>query len=287
MCRRDSYWVCAYANNQHKISQEIDPDPLKTSFFLAMQLCEGVLLVLDSLGTPFTRAWCCFEEAMVIKHFKDLVTLDVVTVHNGRPELLCQGLTASELVAEKERSPGYGYTLKWRREATFPLALLELAYQLDVTTASASVPLDRQRILNCINDVPVELHSSVQPDLESQKCTQVNASLRGLFAEAAVGIAGRQGRLSDALQVLGQDEGRTRLVLDLRQIQALVDTSCLSKDTLRGLCRLELLTVDFKFCRGLANVQGLADSLSMLEALTVLQLGLAWCTALTLSLIHI
>lgn len=27
-------------------------------------MSEGVLLVLDSAGTPFERIWCCFEEAI-------------------------------------------------------------------------------------------------------------------------------------------------------------------------------------------------------------------------------
>ena len=42
--------------------QDIDPDPKKTSFYLAMQQCEGVLLVLDEEATATTRIWCCFEE---------------------------------------------------------------------------------------------------------------------------------------------------------------------------------------------------------------------------------
>ena len=46
------------ANNQWELSEDIDPDPLKTSFFLAMQQCEGVLLVLDKEATPFKRSWC-------------------------------------------------------------------------------------------------------------------------------------------------------------------------------------------------------------------------------------
>ena len=41
------YWVCAYANNQHMVDQEIPEDPRETAFFRAMQICDGVLLVLD------------------------------------------------------------------------------------------------------------------------------------------------------------------------------------------------------------------------------------------------
>ena len=58
------YWVCAYANNQHCVEEDIKSNPRSTSFYKAMQMSEGVLLVLDSAGTPFERIWCCFEEAI-------------------------------------------------------------------------------------------------------------------------------------------------------------------------------------------------------------------------------
>ena len=60
-------WVCAYANNQHELGADIDKDPRKTSFYKAMAQCVGVLLIRDANGTPFTRSWCCFEEAMVVR----------------------------------------------------------------------------------------------------------------------------------------------------------------------------------------------------------------------------
>ena len=59
-----TYWVCAYANNQHRVEDDIQCNPRDTSFYRAMQMCEGVLLVLDSAGTPFERIWCCFEESI-------------------------------------------------------------------------------------------------------------------------------------------------------------------------------------------------------------------------------
>ena len=56
---KTAYWVCAYANNQHQLENEICNNPRKTSFYRAIQLCAGVLLVLDENATPFTRtfAW--------------------------------------------------------------------------------------------------------------------------------------------------------------------------------------------------------------------------------------
>jgi hypothetical protein len=74
------YWVCAYANNQHSVDEDIKKNPRSTSFYRAMQMSEGVLLVLDSAGTPFGRIWCCFEEAIAAaidsgsagKHHRDV-----------------------------------------------------------------------------------------------------------------------------------------------------------------------------------------------------------------------
>ena len=53
-----SYWVCAYANNQHDLGSDIPADPRESAFFKAMQLCDGVLVVLDASATVFTRSWC-------------------------------------------------------------------------------------------------------------------------------------------------------------------------------------------------------------------------------------
>ena len=60
------YWVCAYANNQHMLDDELSGDPRTTSFYRAMKLCVGILLVLDEEATPFMRIWCCFEESIAV-----------------------------------------------------------------------------------------------------------------------------------------------------------------------------------------------------------------------------
>ena len=45
------------SNNQHELSLDISDDPKKTSFYLAMEMCSFVLLVLDKSATPFSRIW--------------------------------------------------------------------------------------------------------------------------------------------------------------------------------------------------------------------------------------
>ena len=62
-----AYWVCAYANNQHALQEEINANPRKTSFYQAMSSCVGVVLILDHDATPFQRIWCCFEESIVAR----------------------------------------------------------------------------------------------------------------------------------------------------------------------------------------------------------------------------
>ena len=75
------YWVCAYANNQWVLEDAISDNPRKTSFYKAMQLCHGVLLVLDSNATPFSRIWCCFEESIAVEHLvDDIIELYCISV---------------------------------------------------------------------------------------------------------------------------------------------------------------------------------------------------------------
>ena len=41
----------------HPISNGLQP--FRSSFYRAMQRCEGVVLLLDDQATPFLRIWCC------------------------------------------------------------------------------------------------------------------------------------------------------------------------------------------------------------------------------------
>ena len=65
-----------------------------------MSKCVGVLLVLDENATPFDRAWCCFEEAMVVRDAErkgDPLLLDIATVDGaGRAHVATQGPAAAD-----------------------------------------------------------------------------------------------------------------------------------------------------------------------------------------------
>ena len=90
-----------------------------------MQLCDGVVVVLDGKATPFTRIWCCFEFAMVVLGKKLL--FDFATVHDGKSQFLTEGLASEE---EMPFSKVY-------REKEFPLPLMEKGYEIQIELAQA------------------------------------------------------------------------------------------------------------------------------------------------------
>ncbi|CAL1139170.1 unnamed protein product [Cladocopium goreaui] len=143
-----AYWVCAYANNQHQLENEICNNPRKTSFYRAIQLCAGVLLVLDENATPFTRIWCCFEESIAVEERNkgNPLLLDVAATENGRAHVITDGLAG----AEQEMMPLLGFLAKSRREAEFPTEILMKGLDVNIASAMASEPSDRTKILNSI-----------------------------------------------------------------------------------------------------------------------------------------
>ena len=162
--KADAYWICAYANNQHDPSAEIGDSPSKSPFFKAMQLSEGVLLILDQHATPFKRMWCCYEESVVVSegggssvcfgvsekqrpsnmpclvdpflsHWTAFaggghrLLLDIACAWQGEAELLTDGLTANEERMEQQHRQVVhnvgGWAAKGQREANFPVELIQ------------------------------------------------------------------------------------------------------------------------------------------------------------------
>ena len=94
------YWVCAYANRQHALNEELTSDPSDTSFFKAMQLAKFILLILDTVGlaTPFTRIWCAFEESVALLDATrpERMLLEIATGTDPTSELPTDGIAAAE-----------------------------------------------------------------------------------------------------------------------------------------------------------------------------------------------
>ena len=57
-----------------------------------------MVVVLDKNAIVFTRIWCGFEQATVVQGKKLL--LDFATVHEGKAQLLTEGLRLLEMVSQ-------------------------------------------------------------------------------------------------------------------------------------------------------------------------------------------
>ena len=138
------YWFCACSINLHALGADITADPRESAFFKAMQMCDGVLVVVDRSGALFTRIWYCFEQATMVQGKKLL--LDFATVQSGASQLLTEGFAYEGEAAQ----------MKAARERGFPLELLEQGYTMDITKAEASRPDDKRHILNSIAGRPLD-----------------------------------------------------------------------------------------------------------------------------------
>jgi len=173
-----TYWVCAYANRQHELGMDIDPNPEKTSFAKAMQLADGILLILDHSAIPFCRIWCDYEIYTTMKKDKPM---DIVTIDDGRPHLLAHVNTP--LPDES----GWRAYKKTRRELAFPIGLLRKGLETRLEAGESSEEIDKVRILNLMRGHPSLDDAAVLdlPDSEKVCFGHVNNSFHGLLAIAA------------------------------------------------------------------------------------------------------
>lgn len=171
------YWVCAYANNQHELGCDLTRDPKMTSFFKAMRLAVGLLLILDTAATPFQRSWCCFEESTALKDTerREPMQFDVATNTTTGAEVLTDRPVGHE-----------SWVNKTKQEEGFPMELLRKCLHVKIQDSSASVEIDKVRILNSIaglsenrldDPLPAVLD---KPRLDNYEA--INNSLCSLFA---------------------------------------------------------------------------------------------------------
>eukprot|EP00435_Cladocopium_sp_Y103_P053411 s735_g17.t1 len=183
-----AFWVCAYANNQHHLEADVGENPRRSSFYRAMQRCEGVVLLLDDQATPFLRIWCCFEEAIAVEkrngtERRHKLLLDVcATDADGVAHVITDGLAG----IENQMVPLLGLHHKTCREMTFPMHILQKALRINILSATASHEADRTRILNSIAYPHARLEElSATPPQEHEKYQTVNCALSAQFALAS------------------------------------------------------------------------------------------------------
>lgn len=254
------FWVCAYANKQHCLDQEFADDPRHTSFFKAMALSAGILLILDGKtehtgpATPFTRIWCAFEEYVALEYFSQegqdgkAMFLDIATSYDGEVHFLTRGVTHQDTLS----NPHDEEYAKAMREASFPLDVIEKGLVLELEKAQATEESDRRHILNCIagrelSAAPLEVHANY---------TKVNKRLRSFFAEVAFRQAADKDKIEslNLSEVLAADVWRESLTLDFSCCGDNFSDECLEA-LAKGLCvNLRSLSLTFAYCENITSI---------------------------------
>ena len=163
--------IQAYANNQHKISEEMLTNP----FLKAMSICEGTVSILDAGCVVYSRIWCIFELFKSVMSGNINYEFDVYTERDGGSGAV--GITHGFIPSDSADS-----YCKKLRETEFPLDRILQATKVDVKQAEASVESDRKFILNTItgqsvDDAVVDDHANYD---------DLNNILRGIFVTPAL-----------------------------------------------------------------------------------------------------
>jgi len=289
-----AYWVCAYANNQHCLGAEIQVDPRETSFFKAMSACDGVLLVLDREATPFTRVWCCYEEAVAVSTHRlgedKTLLLDIASAttwtdlkhRTYEAALITQGLTPEEEQIENEAA-GNGHYYRAKREEQFPAHLIQKALDtIDMETSQASQDIDRTRILNSVAGRPLA-ELDMEPLKGHPEYARVNRQLRATLAvHGWLSAVLTERSMRSYCEALREDTDRQTLSLSFAGCGAFTDARLV--EVAQSLpASLRELSLVLTACEGITDVglAGLAQGIASCKDLTQLQLNFGSCHSIT------
>eukprot|EP00928_Gymnodinium_smaydae_P086989 TRINITY_DN71358_c0_g1_i1.p1 TRINITY_DN71358_c0_g1~~TRINITY_DN71358_c0_g1_i1.p1 ORF type:complete len:693 (+),score=89.78 TRINITY_DN71358_c0_g1_i1:58-2136(+) len=298
-----AYWVCAYCNNQHELGTEMGVDPMESSFLKALDASSGVVLVLDSDSTPFTRVWCIFEEGVLalatrgqldvatsvaseraalksLAKKDDTVLLDIGHVDNdGVTHFISDGLTDSD---KQEKYWSTEWSKKVARESTFPLALIKECMTLNITEARATQEQDRVRILNALTGAKTAEELEKTPHAVHDAYLIVNQYVR-----SRLGIAGWINAIEAGctsldypiIRQLREDKTRRKFAMPpllgkslakLPNSQAVINDLA---DAIGQMTDLHLLQVQLGGCSAFTDVSRLASNLQHLSRMTTLMLN--------------
>jgi len=233
------FWVCAYANRLHAASSELTADLWQSSFCKALNVSEGLLLILNreteagSPATLFSRTWCAFEQ---LAGFTDTsrdsaLKLDIVApMDSGRFGVLTEGVAEVDKVLKNEmagfkvgdRAPDH----LWRCDAdcrmqSFPLELVKPGLQVEVEKAETTVSEDRQRILNAIAEQEPQMPILAECEKYRSASCRLRATLAlSLWRQLVVAGKVLEWKLPE---ILAADLLRTDVALDFRSCSQMED----------------------------------------------------------------
>ena len=175
-----AYWVCAYAINQHDVSDDVRKDPTLSPFARAIELVEGrVLSIFDAEGVTLSRIWCCLEIYLgmagtyeIYTCHEDAALYDLSEFAQISAGVAKEGFRAGAWLAEVirrlpvkhgqkavgitdgpvavDRAFGVAPICKTFRESHFPVELIQKVSRIRIQDSSATVAEDKMHILNYI-----------------------------------------------------------------------------------------------------------------------------------------
>jgi hypothetical protein len=154
------FWVCAFANNQHQIGEELQGGVESSPFVRAIAMADRMVTIVDPDGVVFTRAWCAYEsyEATVrsgsrFSRFSHELYTATQFEHKtfGTRSYVAAGLVDGYAAGDQVEGRTVAVALwKAEREAHFPRRLAEQAAAFDLRTAQASMAEDAAAILAAV-----------------------------------------------------------------------------------------------------------------------------------------
>ncbi|CAE8617631.1 unnamed protein product, partial [Polarella glacialis] len=293
LCFRSTfYWICAYANRQHALSEELNDDPKQTSFYKAMCLADCLLLILDNVGPamPFTRVWCAYELFMALideDRKKKPLLLDTVAhtkagacAYSAGTFVLTDGFTDAEAKVRDAGFPADAEACKSLRELCFPIHVLEKGMNLRLQEAQATEDADRRHILNSV--VGKQLHKLDEaPPLEHANYTEVNARLGSRFALACFRPAIMKGsaRRLGVARALQADRWQRQLALDIDKLPGERQATAFEVFVAGLPTELKHLSLSWKEFAADSNLAALAEKLPI--NLQQLQLKFNCCSQIS------
>lgn len=161
-----AYWICAYANNQWDLADDMAIDPAQSSFRRAISQCEGTLSVVDHSGVIFSRIWCVYES------YTTLVAMDDGAEDNYKWDIYAS--TSSGIAAD-----GMMDGVVTAGRSLFPVERAIQSLDITVETANASLAADRTRILNAIVGAS---NLAAAPPLVHPEFDHLNGMIRARFS---------------------------------------------------------------------------------------------------------
>jgi len=178
-----AWWIDSFARCLHCVQPTRFPAPkdLEDAAFckvLISTTCVGSVVLLDSSGMAFSRAWCLLEFALSLDMPKDKSTGHVTDVVAWNHPLKKAGLLFDV---------GQGKSEEVLREgAVFPLDLYSKGYRVAVHKSEASLEADRKRILHFLASTPADSWDRLKPPTDKEAYSTVNASLQQRFIAGAM-----------------------------------------------------------------------------------------------------